>query len=192
MGGVTAGIDLLLYMVRKDLGDSIGNHVARRIVFVPHREGDQAQFIHTSPALAGDDVIAAAQQWMLTSLIAPITVAQIADHVHMSRRNFHRRFVRRLRSRHWRGCTNNALPEPRNCWSATSLSIEEIAVHVGLGSSANLRVHFRRDAHLSPTRYRQLFSRQEPRPTSNRLSATALADAGEIRTPASRVGPILA
>jgi transcriptional regulator GlxA family with amidase domain len=171
-GGVTAGIDLLLYMLRKDLGGSVGNHVARRIVFVPHREGDQAQFIDTNPVAPDDDVVVAAQQWMLASLTAPITVAQMADHVHMSRRNFHRRFVEKTSLTPLVWLHQQRIARTKELLETTSLSIEVIAAQVGLGSSANLRVHFRRDAHLSPTRYRQLFSQEEPRPTSNRLSAT--------------------
>jgi transcriptional regulator GlxA family with amidase domain len=171
-GGVTAGIDLLLYMLRKDLGGSVGNHVARRIVFVPHREGDQAQFIDTNRAAPDDDVIAAAQQWMLASLTAPITVAQVADQVHMSRRNFHRRFVEKTSLTPLVWLHEQRIARTKELLETTSLSIEEIAAHVGLGSSANLRLHFRRDAHLSPTRYRQLFSQEDSRPTPDRLSAT--------------------
>jgi transcriptional regulator GlxA family with amidase domain len=170
--GVTAGIDLLLHLLRKDLGGSVANHVARRVVFVPHREGDQAQFIHTNPAPSDDDVIAAAQQWMLTSLTAPVTVAQMADHVHMSRRNFHRRFVEKTSLTPLAWLHQQRIARTKELLETTSLSIEEIAGQVGLGSSANLRVHFHRNAHLSPTRYRQLFSQDEARPTSDRLSAT--------------------
>lgn len=92
-GGVTAGVDLLLHILRKDLGASTANHVARRIAAVPRREGNQAQFIETAPAPPGDDEISAAQQWMLSNLSAPITVEQMATQVNMSRRNFHRRFL---------------------------------------------------------------------------------------------------
>jgi transcriptional regulator GlxA family with amidase domain len=171
-GGVTAGIDLLLYMVRKDQGGSVGNHVARRIVFVPHREGDQAQFVDTNSVPPDDDVIAAAQQWMLTSLTVPITIAQIADHVHMSRRNFHRRFVEKTSLTPLAWLHQQRIARTKHLLETTSLNIEEIALQVGLGSSANLRVHFQRNTHLSPTRYRQLFSHDEPRPTSDRLSDT--------------------
>jgi AraC family transcriptional activator FtrA len=44
-GGVAAGIDLCLHVVRKDLGAEVANTLARRMVFGPHRDGGQAQFI---------------------------------------------------------------------------------------------------------------------------------------------------
>ncbi|MCC3772594.1 GlxA family transcriptional regulator, partial [Streptomyces sp. UNOC14_S4] len=49
--GVTAGIDLCLHLVRKDLGAAVANDIAREIVAAPHRDGGQAQYItRTLPA----------------------------------------------------------------------------------------------------------------------------------------------
>jgi len=44
-GGVAAGIDLCLHLVRKDHGAEIANRLGRALVVGPHREGGQAQFI---------------------------------------------------------------------------------------------------------------------------------------------------
>ena len=136
-------------MLRKDLGGSVANHVARRIVFVPHREGDQAQFIDTNSVPPDDNVIAAAQQWMLTSLTAPITVAQMADQVHMSRRNFHRRFVEKTSLTPLVWLHQQRIARTKELLETTSfLRHRGDRASVGLGSSANLRVHFHRDARL--------------------------------------------
>ena len=43
--GRAAGLDLCLHIVRSDHGAEIANHVARRLVIAPHREGGQAQYI---------------------------------------------------------------------------------------------------------------------------------------------------
>ena len=37
--GSAAGIDLCLHIVRRDFGAEIANHVARRLVVPPHRDG---------------------------------------------------------------------------------------------------------------------------------------------------------
>jgi transcriptional regulator GlxA family with amidase domain len=37
--GVTAGIDLCLHIVRKDLGATVANYIARELVAAPHRDG---------------------------------------------------------------------------------------------------------------------------------------------------------
>ena len=51
--GSAAGIDLCLHLVRKDHGAVIANHVARRLVMPPHRDGGQAQYVQRP--VAGDD-----------------------------------------------------------------------------------------------------------------------------------------
>jgi len=42
--GSAAGIDLCLHIVRRDFGADVANHVARRLVVAPLRDGGQAQF----------------------------------------------------------------------------------------------------------------------------------------------------
>jgi transcriptional regulator GlxA family with amidase domain len=44
----------------------------------------------------------------------------------------------------------------------TSRSIDDIAGRVGLGTAANLRLHFRRATTITPTRHRQLFAARSP------------------------------
>ena len=157
-GGVTAGLDLLLHVLRKDLGGAIANHVARRLVATPRREGDQTQFIETAPVPPGDDEISAAQQWMLSNLSASITVTQVANQVNMSRRNFHRRFLERTSVTPLAWLHQQRIGRTKELLEATDLSVQEIAAQVGLGTPANLRAHFRRTTTLSPSRHRQLFS----------------------------------
>jgi transcriptional regulator GlxA family with amidase domain len=94
-GGVTAGVDLCLHLLRKDLGPAVANHVARRIVAPPRREGEQTQYVEAAPVPPGDDAISAAQQWMLSALDQPITVAQMAERANLSARHFYRRFQER-------------------------------------------------------------------------------------------------
>src|SRR5437870_2071007 len=45
--GSAAGIDLCLYLVRRDYGAEIANAVARRMIVPPHRDGGQAQYVRT-------------------------------------------------------------------------------------------------------------------------------------------------
>jgi transcriptional regulator GlxA family with amidase domain len=157
-GGVTAGVDLSLHILRKDLGASVANHVARRIVMAPRREGDQAQFIETAPTPPGDDTIAATQQWMLSHLAEPVAVAQMAEKAHLSPRHFHRRFVERNSVTPLAWLHRQRIGRTKELLETTDLTVEEIAAQVGLGTPANLRVHFRRATSLSPIRHRQLFA----------------------------------
>jgi transcriptional regulator GlxA family with amidase domain len=157
-GGVTAGIDLSLHILSRDLGAATANHVARRIVSPPRRDGDQAQFVELPPVPPGDDPIAAAQQWMLSILDCPVTVAQMAAQANMSPRHFHRRFVNRTSLTPLAWLHQQRVARTKELLETTSLTIEEISGRVGLGTPANLRVHFRRATSISPTRHRRLFT----------------------------------
>lgn len=158
-GGVTSGIDLCLHMLRKDLGAAVANHVARRIVMAPRREGDQAQFIEPVAMPPGEDVLAAAQQWMLLHLDRQLTVAQMAGQARLSPRHFHRRFHEATGRTPIAWLHEKRIARTKELLETTDLSVEDIASRVGLGSPGNLRSHFRRATSISPTRHRQAFSR---------------------------------
>ncbi|MFI5915813.1 GlxA family transcriptional regulator [Dactylosporangium sp. NPDC051541] len=157
-GGVLAGVDLALHILRRDLGPAVANQVARRIVAPPQREGDQAQFVESAPVPPGDDPIAAAQQWMLAVLDRPVTVAQMAAHARLSPRQFHRRFVDRTQLTPLVWLHRQRIARTKELLETTSLTVQAIATRVGLGTSANLRQHFRRAMSISPTRHRRLFT----------------------------------
>lgn len=164
-GGVMAGLDLSLHMLRKDLGSSVANHVARRLVMAPHRDGNQAQFIDAAPIPPGDDVLSATQQWMLSTLDVPVTVDQMAKRANMSPRHFHRRFVEKTSMTPLSWLLDQRIALTKELLETTDLTVDEIAHRVGLGTPANLRVHFRRTTSTSPARYRQSFSAHDA-PTS--------------------------
>ena len=50
----------------------------------------------------------------------------------------------------------------------TNLSVEEIAEQCGLGTAANLRIHFVRQAGVTPSAYRTAFSAAERVPAGRR------------------------
>ena len=157
-GGVTAGIDLCLHILRQDLGAAVANQVARRIVMAPRNAGDQAQFIEHPPLPPGEDVLAATQQWMLKHLGEQLTVAQMAARARMSPRHFHRRFHAGTDRTPLGWLHEQRLVRAKELLETTELSVEDIAHQVGLGSPANLRAHFRRATNISPSQHRIAFS----------------------------------
>ncbi|HEX4256070.1 MAG TPA: helix-turn-helix domain-containing protein [Streptosporangiaceae bacterium] len=156
-GGVTSGVDLALHLLRTDVGASVANQVARRIVMAPRRDGAQAQFIQAAPAPPGDDTIAATQQWMLSHLGDALTVGQMAARASLSRRSFHRRFAAAAGATPLAWLHQQRIGRTKELLETTDLPIDDIAARVGLGTPANLRAHFRRATSISPSRHRQLF-----------------------------------
>jgi transcriptional regulator GlxA family with amidase domain len=157
-GGVTAGVDLSLHILRRDLGASVANQVARRIVMAPRRDGEQAQFIEAPPVPPGDDAIAATQQWMLSTLGSPLTVPQMAARAHVSERTFHRRFLARTSLTPLAWLHQQRIGRTKELLETTQLTVGDIAGRVGLGTAANLRTHFRRATSITPTQHRRIFA----------------------------------
>lgn len=160
--GVCCGIDLCLHIVRRDLGATVANEIARRIVAAPHREGGQAQYVPAPVADAGDTALADTRAWALEHLEQPLTVAQLAGHAAMSERSFLRRFVEETGTTPLQWLVSARLGLARELLETTDHSIDQVAHDCGLGSAANLRLYFRRALNTTPSAYRRAFSRRVP------------------------------
>ncbi len=86
--GNAAGIDLLLHIVRSDLGAEAANRVARGAVVAPWRAGGQAQFIDRPIPEETDAGTGPARIWALEHLAEPIGLADLAGQCGMSVRTF--------------------------------------------------------------------------------------------------------
>ena len=155
--GSAAGIDLCLHLVRVDHGAEIANHVARRLVVSPHREGGQAQFIACPVPSRSEHSLARAIDWALAHLHEPLAVEDLARAASLSTRTLVRRFRAELGStpHHWLN-RQRVLAAQREL-EGSRRSIEEVATAVGFGTTQTLRLHFRRVLKTSPTTYRRQF-----------------------------------
>ncbi|MGW7489419.1 GlxA family transcriptional regulator [Streptomyces sp. NPDC054786] len=84
--GVTAGIDLCLYLVRKDLGAAVANDIARELVAAPHRDGGQAQYIAQSLPEPTARTLTDTRDWALNHLDEALTLEVLARHARVSAR----------------------------------------------------------------------------------------------------------
>ncbi|HEX5613834.1 MAG TPA: helix-turn-helix domain-containing protein [Acidimicrobiia bacterium] len=158
--GTAAGIDLALHLVRRDHGAEIANKVARRMVVPPHRDGGQAQFVD-APISRDDDpaALAATLEWALDHLDQALTVEQLAAHALMSGRTFARRFRALTGTTPMQWLAVQRIRHAQRLLETTDWSIDEVARRCGLGTAANLRLHFRRVCATTPTAYRAAFRR---------------------------------
>jgi transcriptional regulator GlxA family with amidase domain len=90
--GMTAGIDLALAMVEKDLGAEVARAVARKLVVYHRRAGGQSQFSALLELEPKSDRIQNALAFAKRSLDKPLTVRQLAEAAHLSPRQFSRAF----------------------------------------------------------------------------------------------------
>jgi transcriptional regulator GlxA family with amidase domain len=160
--GVAAGIDLCLHMYRNDHGAEAAAAVANRMVVSLNRPGGQAQHAprHTSSP-AGED-IAEICQWAATHLKESLTIADMARHANVSPRTLARRFADETGIAPMRWITVQRVLEARRLLESTDLSVDDVALESGLGTAANLRLHFAREISTTPTAYRAAYRRLRP------------------------------
>ena len=150
--GLSAGIDLCLYMVVLDYGAAAAAEVARRMVVAMHRPGGQAQYVQRP--LPEDGGLGPTLGWAVTEMHLPLTVSHMARHAGMSQRTFARQFRDQFRMTPMRWLTSQRLLEARRLLEATNLPVDDVAERCGLGSAATLRVHLARQSGTTPTAYR--------------------------------------
>jgi transcriptional regulator GlxA family with amidase domain len=81
----------------------------------------------------------------------------MAAHAGYAPRTFARNFLAETGLTPLRWLTAQRVLEARRLLEATDLPVEEIAQRCGLGTAANLRAHFARDAATTPTAYRRAY-----------------------------------
>ncbi|GAB2620411.1 AraC family transcriptional regulator [Paractinoplanes abujensis] len=156
--GAAAGLDLCLHIVRRDLGVGAANEIARGLVTAPYRAGGQAQYLPKTTSATRGETLAATREWALKRLDQQLTVAGLAAHARMSPRTFMRRFTEETGSTPLQWIHRARVDTARELLESTKLSVDGIAAQVGLGTAANLRLHFRRLLDVSPSEYRATFA----------------------------------
>jgi transcriptional regulator GlxA family with amidase domain len=156
--GAASGIDLCLHLVRRDHGVGLSNIVARRLVAAPYRSGGQAQYVPRSVPEPLGDVFAGTREWALRRLDEPLTLAALARNARVSARTFSRRFVEDTGYTPMQWVLRARVDRARELLEVSDIGVEQIAARVGLGTAANLRLHFHRILGTSPTEYRTTFS----------------------------------
>ena len=156
--GAASGIDLCLHILRADLGMAAANHAARRLVAAPYRSGGQGQFVKRSVPEARGLLLSATREWALAHLAEPLTVNRLAEHARVSPRTLSRRFVDETGYTPMTWVMRARLDLARELLESGDLSVDEIAAQTGLGTGANLRLHFRRVLGTTPSEYRRAFT----------------------------------
>ncbi|GIH77993.1 GlxA family transcriptional regulator [Planobispora longispora] len=157
--GLTAGLDLCLHLVRRDLGAHIANQLARRMVVPAHRPGGQAQFIDLSVPATDDESLGPVLEWARAHLDQPLTVEGLARRVAMSPRTFYRRLRAATGMTPLQWLLDQRLARARGLLESTDLPIAKVGELSGLGTANNLRHHFLKQLGVSPGDYRRAFPR---------------------------------
>ncbi|NVJ99300.1 MAG: GlxA family transcriptional regulator [Alphaproteobacteria bacterium] len=155
--GVTAGIDMALALVERDLGRPLAMNIARRLVIYARRPGNQSQFstlLESQTKATGP--LAKSLDWMAKNIREPVGVADAADAAGMSERSFHRKFFAETGDTPARYMEKLRLEAARTLLESPDLPLKTVAAESGFGTPIRLIQAFERRFGLSPTAYRKL------------------------------------
>ncbi|MFI6143477.1 GlxA family transcriptional regulator [Streptomyces griseus] len=156
--GAASGIDLCLHILRGDLGVAAPHHAARRLVAAPYRSGGQAQYVPRGVPEPLGERFAATREWALHRLGEPLTLEALARHAAVSPRTFSRRFAEDTGYTPMQWVMRARIDLAREHLERSQRGVEQIAADVGLGTGANLRLHFQRILGTTSSEYRRTFT----------------------------------
>ena len=156
--GITAGIDLALAMVEADHGRALAAKVARRMVLPARRSGAQRQISHALQAVEHSERFAELGPWIAGHLHLRLDVAQLAERMHMSPRQFTRRFGAAFGASPQKYVEQLRVEAAKPLLESSAKDIARIAVDCGFGSAEAMRRAFLRHAGVPPSTYRARFA----------------------------------
>jgi AraC family transcriptional activator FtrA len=156
--GTAAGLDLCLELVRHDHGTAVAAEVARRLIVPPHRQGGQAQYVSTPLPDVPSSAIGPLLDWARSRLDRALTLGLLAQEAGVTTRTLTRRFAAEVGMPPLTWLTAERVRRAQQLLESTSLPVEHIAEQCGLGTAANLRIHFSRQTGVTPSAYRAAFA----------------------------------
>jgi transcriptional regulator GlxA family with amidase domain len=142
--GMTAGIDLALAMIEKDLGAEVARVVARKLVVYHRRAGGQSQFSALLELEPKSDRIQSALAYAKRNLGTPLTVGQLAEAAHLSPRQFSRAFRAETGQSPAKAVENLRLEAARLMMENSRHPIDVIARQTGFADRDRMRRAFLR------------------------------------------------
>lgn len=153
--GITAGMDLALAMVAEDCGLPLAWKVARRMVLATRRSGGDSQLGRQLAELDLPDQFAELAQRIRAHLHARLDVGRLAEWMHMSPRQFTRRFRAAFGTSPQKYVAQLRIEAARAQLEHTAKDLKRIAADCGFSTEEAMRRSFVRQLGVRPGEYRQ-------------------------------------
>ncbi|NWD72796.1 GlxA family transcriptional regulator [Pseudomonas gingeri] len=148
--GMTAGIDLALAIVEKDLGIELARNVAKKMVVHHRRSGGQSQFSTLLELDPKTDRIQSTLIYAKENLGAELSVEDLAEIAHLSPRQFSRIFREETGSSPAKAIEHLRVEAARIMMEEGRFSLDIIARDCGFGDRDRMRRSFLRAFGQSP------------------------------------------
>jgi transcriptional regulator GlxA family with amidase domain len=142
--GMTAGIDLALAMVEKDLGTETARAVAKKMVVYHRRAGGQSQFSMLLELEPKSDRIQSALSYARRNLQTSLSVEQLAEVANLSPRQFSRAFRAETGQSPAKAVENLRVEAARLLMEQGQLPIDIVARETGFADRERMRRAFLR------------------------------------------------
>ena len=153
--GLTAGLDMALGMVEKDLGADVARGVAHRLVMNQRRSGGQTQHSEMLALAPRSDRLQSALEYARKNLRKPLTVDDLADAVHLSARQLTRLFRAETGKSPAKAIEGLRLEAARLMIEQGRLTLDAIARESGFRDRRHMREVFVRGYGVPPQALRQ-------------------------------------
>ncbi|MCC8404609.1 GlxA family transcriptional regulator [Paraburkholderia sp. MMS20-SJTN17] len=153
--GMTAGFDLALGMVEKDLGSDAARSVAHKLVMHQRRSGGQSQHSEMLDLAPKSDRIQNALNYARKNLGRALTVEELASTAHLSPRQFSRVFTLETGQSPAKAIEGLRLEAARLMIEKSRHSLEVIAKETGFRDRRHMREVFMRGFGLPPQEVRR-------------------------------------
>jgi transcriptional regulator GlxA family with amidase domain len=148
--GMTAGIDLALGLIERDLGQEVALATAKMLVVHHRRAGGQSQHSAMLQLDAKSDRVQTALAFAKQNLREPLSVKSLAEAAQLSPRQFTRVFRLETGESPAKAIENLRLEAARFMLEQGRLPIEDIARETGFGDRERMRRSFLRTFGLTP------------------------------------------
>jgi transcriptional regulator GlxA family with amidase domain len=148
--GMSAGVDLALAIIEKDLGVNVARMVARKLVIYQRRGGGQSQFSALLELDAKSDRVQMALAYAKENMGSDLSVETLAEAARLSPRQFSRVFREETGQSPAKAVERLRVEAARMMMETSRLPIEVIARETGFGDRERMRQAFLRAFGQSP------------------------------------------
>jgi len=153
--GMTAGLDMALGMVEKDLGSDVARSVAHKLVMHQRRSGGQSQHSELLAMAPKSDRIQSALAYARKHLNRPLSVEELAEAVHLSPRQFTRVFTAETGHSPAKAIESLRLEAARLMIEQSRHSLDTVARETGFRDRRHMREVFLRGFGVPPQAVRR-------------------------------------